>query len=944
MPTAPEQLEPTAIEERTLEIFRELLNELGSHKAAESVSLQSSMDRDLGLGSLERVELLVRFEARFNTRLPDEVAQTVETPADWVRAVLEGHKDGGQKARYKIVQPEREAPPPPEDARTIVEVLRRHAEVEPDRVHVHLLEDDSGQDITYRQLLEMATQVASGLMISGLKRNETVAIMLPTCADFFYSFLGIELAGGVPVPIYPPARPDKIEEYVRRQVAILRNAQVRFLISFDRIKSISQIMRVSIPSLIEATTADSLRQRGIDAGGRVSPASVEPSEIGTLQYTSGSTGDPKGVVLSHANLLANIRGIGWAVQVRRTDVGVSWLPLYHDMGLIGSWLFCLYYAVPLTVLSPLAFLSRPERWLWALHDSGGTLCPAPNFSYELCARKIPEKALQGLDLSRWRIAINAGEPVLPDTLAHFTRRFAPYGFHQESYVPCYGLAESSVALAFPGIHRAPVIDSIRRDIFESEGKAVPAEHPHPEDPNVMRFIANGKPLPGHEIRIVDAENQLVSERQQGRLFFRGPSRTSGYYRNPKATAAIMTEDGWMDSGDLGYWADGEVYVTGRIKDCIIKSGRNIIPQEVEMATADVPGVRRGCVAAFGAVDPDSGTERLVVVAETRTTDRKELDRISAEITKNVDAAIGIPPDRVELVAPHSIPKTSSGKIRRNETKSLFLSGKLDAGKRAPWVQLVRLWLGNFGSWVSMRLGHFGGWVRRTYSSALMWATAASVGVLVRVIPGRKTSGRIIQWAARTILWWTGHGVDVEGGERLNGNAPAVLIANRAGRVDPLVLAATLRSPFLIADAAMLAPLPREARFLLKPLVAAPVNGNTLPPGGTLKQRIRQGLEAGHSVLVLADGPLGVPPNLSRFRMDSFHAASETGAALQPIGVLGTGHILEPVRRAEQRADTRILVGKPIHLAATNGNGLAGAREQVRQALAELCDNKLKIGN
>ncbi|HEV2349532.1 MAG TPA: AMP-binding protein [Terriglobia bacterium] len=944
MPTTSQQLEPTVIEQQTLEIFRELLNELGSHQAAETVALHSSMDRDLGLGSLERVELLVRFEARFNTRLPDEVAQTAETPADWVRAVLDGRQESRQKARYKIVQPEREAPPPPETAKTIVEVLRRHAEVEPDRVHVHLLEDDSGQDITYRQLLETATHVATGLMTWGLKRNETVAIMLPTCADFFYSFLGIELAGGVPVPIYPPARPDKIEEYVRRQVAILRNAEVRFLISFDRIKSISKIMQVSIPSLREATTVDALRQRGMDAGGRVTPASVEPSEIGTLQYTSGSTGDPKGVVLSQANLLANIRGIGWAVQVRPTDVGVSWLPLYHDMGLIGSWLFCLYYAVPLTVLSPLAFLSRPERWLWALHDSGGTLCPAPNFSYELCARKIPEKSLQGLDLSRWRIAINAGEPVLPDTLAHFTQRFAPYGFHPESYVPCYGLAESSVALAFPGIDRVPVIDSIRRDLFESEGKAVPVEGADVDEANVMRFIANGKPLPGHEIRIVDGENQKVGERQQGRLFFRGPSRTSGYYRNPKATAAIMTEDGWMDSGDLAYWAGGEVYVTGRIKDCIIKSGRNIIPQEVEMATADVPGVRRGCVAAFGTVDPDSGTERLVVVAETRTTDGKELDRIKAEITRNVDAALGIPPDRVELVAPHSIPKTSSGKIRRNETRLLFLSGKLDAGKRAPWVQLVRLWLGNFGSWVSLRLGHFGGWVRRTYSSGLMWATAASVGVLVRVIPGTKAAAQIIQWAARTILWWTGHGVEIQGAERLNGNGPEVLIANRAGRVDPLVLAATLRSPFLIADAAILAPLPREARFLLKPLVASPVKGNAMPPGGTMQQRIRQGLEAGHSVLVLADGPPGVPSNLSRFRMDSFHAASETGAPVQPIGVLGTSHILEPVRRTEPRAEARILVGQPIRLAMANGNGITAAREQVREALAELCDKKLKIKN
>ncbi|MHB8656062.1 MAG: AMP-binding protein [Terriglobia bacterium] len=936
MATTPRQLEPTLIEGQTLEIFRELLTELGSHKAAESVALNSSLERDLGLGSLERVELLVRCEARFNTRLPDEVAQLSDTPADWVHAVLEGHKDTGHNARYRIQQPAREAPPPPDTARTLVGVLRRHAEVEPDRVHVHLLEEDSGQDITYRQLFETASSVASGLMASGLKRNETVAIMLPTCADFFYAFFGVGLAGGIPVPIYPPARPDKIEEYVRRQVAILRNAEVRFLISFDRIRSISKIMRVSIPSLIEATTVDSLRQRGVDAGARVSPAKVEPSEIGTLQYTSGSTGDPKGVVLSQSNLLANIRGIGWAVQVRPTDVGVSWLPLYHDMGLIGSWLFCLYYAIPLTVLSPLAFLSRPERWLWALHDSGGTLCPAPNFSYELCARKIPEKSLEGLDLSRWRIAINAGEPVLPDTLAHFAKRFGPYGFKATSYVPCYGLAESSVALAFPPIDRLPVIDTIQRDLFELEGKALP---PAAIDPNIVRFVANGKPLPGHEIRIVDDQNQEVGERQQGRLHFRGPSRTAGYYRNPKATAAIMTDDGWMDSGDLAYWAGGELYVTGRIKDCIIKSGRNIIPQEVEAAAADVPGVRRGCIAAFGTIDPDSGTERLVVVAETRTTSRDEMDRISDAIIKNVDAVLGIPPDRVQLVAPHSIPKTSSGKIRRNETRLLYLGGRLDARKRAPWVQIVRLWAGNTGSWITLRLAHFGSWARKTYSSALMWSTAASVGVLARILPGNRSTAHIIQWAARTILWWTGHGVTVETADKISLDGPVVLVANRAGRVDPLVLAASLRLPFLIADASSLALLSREARFLLSPIVVPLVHGGVAPPGGTLKQRIQQGLAAGHSVLVLPDGPVGVSPSLSRFRLDAFHAAVETGTPVLPVGILGTSHILEPGRRLGVRGEAKIFVGKPIRLENTNGNGIAAERERVREALAQLCDTQ-----
>lgn len=932
MVTAAKQLDATPLEEQALEIFRELLTELGSHQAAESVSLLSSLERDLGLGSLERVELLVRFESRFSTRLPDEVAQLADTPAEWVRAVAEGGKAKRVKPRYSIEQPAREAPPAPESARTLVEVLRRHAEVDPGRVHIHLLEDNSGHDINYRNLLETATSVAAGLVAAGLRRNETVAIMLPTCADFFYAFFGVMLAGGVAVPIYPPARPDKIEEFVRRQVAILRNAQVRFLIGFDRVRTVSQIMRLSIPSLVEATTVDALRA----ASAKLPAAGVEPADIALIQYTSGSTGDPKGVVLSQSNLMANIRGIGWAVQVRPTDVGVSWLPLYHDMGLIGSWLFCLYYAVPITILSPLAFLSRPERWLWALHDSRGTLCPAPNFAYEVCARRIPDEALEGLDLRAWRVAINAGEPVLPDTLARFAERFKPFGFRPESYVPCYGLAESSVALAFPPLNRRPVIDAIRRDLFEAEGRAVPAVPDGPGDPKVVRFVANGRPLPGHEIRLLDDQNREVGERLQGRLLFRGPSRTAGYYGNSDATAAALAEDGWMDSGDLAYWAEGELFVTGRSKDLIIKAGRNIVPQEVEAAAADVPGVRRGCVAAFGTVDAGTGTERLVVVAETRATRHEELGKIEASIVQSVDAMLGIPPDKVVLVAPHTIPKTPAGKIRRNETRNLFLNGKLGADSRYPWVQLVRLWVGNLGSWGRLKVVRTGGWLRRLYISAALAATAVLLGTLARLAPGRRLASKIVRLAARCLLKMTGQDVTVQGADLIERQKPVVLIANRASHLDPLFLAAAISSPFLIADPAALASLPAEVKFLLKPLVAPPLNGTVLSPGGTLRERVRHALAAGYSVLVFPDSPAGVPPHLSRFRLDAIHAAAGTSSPIHPVGVRGTSPIFEPGVRQEPRHPVRIFVGHPMALEVTHHRELAGARERVREAIAKLC--------
>ena len=929
MPTTPRQIDASQLEEQMLKIVRDLLTELGSARAAESVTLNSSLERDLGLGSLEMVELLVRTESHFNVRLPDHIAEEADTPGDWVRAIAGGEEEAPASSRYIIKQPERLAPPPPESARTLIEVLRRHAEVDPDRVQAHVLEGNSGEDISYGKLLASASNVAAGLVSAGLRRNETVAIMLPTSPQFFYAFFGVMLAGGIAVPIYPPARPDKIEEYVRRQVGILRNAEVRFLISFEAARRVSELLRLNLPSMLGVTTVEELSA----SGARLQPGTIDAAEAAFIQYTSGSTGDPKGVVLTQSNLLANIRGIGWAVNVQPSDIVVSWLPLYHDMGLIGSWLYSVYYALPITILSPLAFLSRPEKWLWALHDSRGTLCPAPNFSYELCARKIPDSAIEGLDLSAWRVAINAGEAVLPDTLERFERRFKPYGFRAESFVPCYGLAESSVALAFPPINRRPVIDRIRRDVFESEGKAVPAP---PEEKNVLRFVANGRPLPEHEIKVVDEEGRELGERIQGRVLFRGPSKTSGYFRNPKATAAVTTEDGWMDSGDLGYWANGEIHITGRAKDLIIKSGRNIVPQEVEMAAAEVPEVRRGCVAAFGRRDPELGTEQLVVVAETRVANRADLDRIEAEIVERVGLAIGIPPDKVELVAPQSIPKTSSGKIRRNETRLLYERGELKLNRRPPWMQILRLWWENLGAWIRLELGNGGRWLYRKYAQTLLSTVATAGGLAARLVPGWRGKEKAVQASARILLRLLGRKVGFMGADRIKAGRPCVLMANRAGLFDALALAAVLPTPVRFSDSGALDFLPGVVAFLLRSIVLPALHDVAVPPGGTLGQRIRRGLEEGHSVVVLSEGPPTVPAHLSRFRLDALDAAVQTASPIYPVGVRGTSSILSLGRKMLGSGEASVIVGEPVFTQINDARDLVVLREQVRNAIARLC--------
>jgi acyl carrier protein len=911
-------LDRSHVEQETLSLVKELLAELGSGEAASRVALDSSFDRDLGLGSLERVELLIRTERRLGIRIPETVAQRADTPAEWVRSLFEGETPSGSE-RPTIRQPG-DAAAPPMEATSFAQVLRQHAERDPGRVQVHLLEEGQLNEITYGHLFEASEEVAAGLIASGLRPNETVAVMLPTGADFLYSFLGIALAGGIAVPIYPPARPDKIEEYVRRQTLILRNAEVRFLISFDQVKAVSQVMSLGIPSLKEVTTADALRSRGYGAGTR----DRKDAEAFFIQYTSGSTGNPKGVVLTHANVLANVQGIGWAVQARPDDAVVSWLPLYHDMGLIGSWLFSVFYGFPITMMSPLAFLSRPERWLWALSDSGGSLCPAPNFAYELCARKITDDALEGVDLSRWRIAINAGEPVLPDTLENFAARFAPYGFRAESYVPCYGLAESSVALTFPPINRLPVIDRIRREEFEKEGRAVPADA---ADENVLRFPANGRALPGHEVRIVDEYGDDVAERTQGRLIFRGLSKTSGYFRNDEATAAVTDAEGWMDSGDLAYRANGEVHITGRLKDCIIKAGHNIIPQEVEMATADVPGVRRGCVAAFGSTDSVSGTERLIVVAETRSSDEADRTRMRAAIVRAIDEKVGLPPDVVELVPPQTVPKTSSGKIRRNETRSLYEQGALRPTTDPPWLQLIRLWAANMGQGLHRGV-HLANDAAVAVGRRSVWAGIATVGGLTaRLAPTPKGVTAIVRGTAR-MLRRSGVGASrVVGGADGGPTNSSLLASNPLSTDDLLALVESLEGPLQLADMAVLRGVAWDAAFLLEPLLADGGDGQG-SAAAQLKQRVAQVLEHGSTVIVSSDSPVHSTPERSRFLLEPIEAAMEMGRPLIPVyaGNRDGSH-----NDATGNGAHVIRVGLPVDV----GADAVVVRDRLRQALGRL---------
>jgi 1-acyl-sn-glycerol-3-phosphate acyltransferase len=463
---------------------------------------------------------------------------------------------------------------------------------------------------------------------------------------------------------------------------------------------------------------------------------------------------------------------------------VSWLPLYHDMGLIGAWLGWLYFGAPLFVMSPLTFLSRPASWLEAIARHRGTLSAAPNFAFELCLDKIDPAQIEGLDLSSLRMVANGAEPISPRTIRRFAEKFARHGFRAEAMAPVYGLAENAVGLAFPPPGRAPVIDRISREALATSGRAEPAG----EGDGSLEIVGCGAPLPGHEIRIVDAAGRELSERREGRLEFRGPSATKGYFRNEEKTKSLL-RGGWLDSGDRAYMAGGEIFVTGRVKDIVIRAGRHLYPQEIEEAVAALPGIRKGCVAAFGAPDVETGTERLIVVAETYETVPEALGVLETKVQTAVAAVCGAPADEVRFLPPRSTPKTSSGKIRRSAAKALFEEGRLGEPRGPVWLQIGRLAL--LGLWPAIRgaVGRAGELAYACWWWLIVCAGYFAAWWAVMILP-RRSRWPAVRKIAGAMLGAIGAKVTTEGLERLPPGG-AVLAFNHSSYVDVMLLAASL---------------------------------------------------------------------------------------------------------------------------------------------------------
>jgi len=528
------------------------------------------------------------------------------------------------------------------------------------------------QQLTYAQLDRRARAIAARLTELGM-HGERVLLLFPPGLEFVVGFFGCMYAGAVAVPAYPPRR----NRYMARIEAISEDANAKAALTVENVLDRTQGMLDEAPTLQRANwiATDQVEESAGD--GWKSPK-IAPAAMAVMQYTSGSTGTPKGVVLSHANIMANCHMITHSFEQKRDCIGVNWLPTYHDMGLVGGILNPLFYGRPSVLMSPLSFLQKPVRWLRAITKQRATISGGPNFAYDLCADKITDEELEGLDLSRWEVAFNGAEPIRSSTLKKFAARFAQVGFRPENFFPCYGMAETTLIVTGSSVHDPPIIRAFDGSALD-EHRVVPAVDE--EEEGARELVGCGHVLPEEEVLIVDAESRKrLPDHQVGEIWVRGPSVGMGYWNKPELTeetfrAKLVGRNGnhYLRTGDLGFMDSGELFVTGRLKDLIIVRGVNRYPQDIEMTVEMTdPRLQAGAAAAFS-VDLN-GRECLIVMSEVDRARRKDWSDVIGRIRANVAREHELPPDVIVLVRFGSMPKTSSGKIQRHACRKMFLDG------------------------------------------------------------------------------------------------------------------------------------------------------------------------------------------------------------------------------------------------------------------------------
>lgn len=548
---------------------------------------------------------------------------------------------------------------------TLAGVLRRAAHEAPDRTAAYLLYNrQSDQAITYRRLIHGAAGYAQALSRAGIRPGEVVVLILQHGEALFDSFFGAVLHGAIP-SILPflteKLSPGRYRADLRALIAITRPAAVITYPEF-----VEEARAAAADTSVRAVLVSSQIRPASDLAGLPDGDGAD-EDIVLLQHSSGTTGLQKGVALSHRAVLNQLECYSRAIRLTEADVIVSWLPLYHDMGLIAGFIMPLLYRAPLVLMSPFDWVRAPQRLLHAVTRYRGTLTWLPNFAYNFCAQKIRDRDLEGADLSSWRAVINCSEPMHWRSHELFRQRFAAHGLRAEALATCYAMAENVFAVTQGGIDAPVRVDEIDRKALLSERHSRPAG-----GDGALKMLSAGRALANVQVRVLDDERRDLPERRLGEIALRSDCMLTGYYNRPDAAQPAF-HDGWYLTGDLGYLADGELYVTGRKKELIIVGGKNIYPDDLERLAMETPGVHPGRVAAFGVFNEETGTEDVVLVAEADTDDPAERRRIADEVRAHVTRGSDVALRQAYIVDPRWLLKTSSGKVARLANRDKYLA-------------------------------------------------------------------------------------------------------------------------------------------------------------------------------------------------------------------------------------------------------------------------------
>ena len=577
---------------------------------------------------------------------------------------------------------------------TFSDLLKNFYEKEPQRVALYVLQSGQpDQPVTYRQLLQGAAAYARAFEQHGVQPGEVVVLILQHGYDLFYAFFGAVLHGAIP-SIMPFLTEKLLPERYRADLAALVGiTQPSAIVTYpDFASEVHAALQPASPPKSGGTLPKSGSTSVPPQNGGTSVRAVivsdkigepldpdfaalggmrrSPQDIVLLQHSSGTTGLQKGVALTHQAVFNQLESYSQALRLVPEDVIVSWLPLYHDMGLIAGFLMPILWGIPLVIMSPFEWVRAPYRLMQAVSRYKGTLSWLPNFAYNFCAQKIRERDLAGVDLSSWRAISNCSEPMRCASHQAFYERFRAYGLRYEALATCYAMAENVFAVTQGGLDGPVTVDEIDRDAFQIERQARPAGPRHPDRPSI-KMLSAGRPVRGTEVKVVADDGSLLPERGVGEVALRSDCMLVGYYHRPDANEKAF-RDGWYLTGDYGYMADGEVYVSGRKKDLIIVGGKNIYPQDLETLAMEVEGVHPGRVVAFGVFNEEAGTEEVVIVAEVDTENEEEREQIAASIRQTVTRGSAVALRNVYITGPHWIAKTSSGKTARLANRDKYL--------------------------------------------------------------------------------------------------------------------------------------------------------------------------------------------------------------------------------------------------------------------------------